>query len=87
MQGITTEVLGQDGVSMAPVPEQYQSQWRKNIAGLEGDSENISWVCSGAAEYFDRIRAAKPTSNFAYLVPHGNIRLEVMGFSGAEASE
>lgn len=25
MQGITTEILGQDGISMAPLPEQYIS--------------------------------------------------------------
>lgn len=29
MQGITTEILGQDGISMAPLPEQYISPWRK----------------------------------------------------------
>lgn len=34
-QGITTEVLGQDGISMAPLPKQYISPWRKNLAGLD----------------------------------------------------
>lgn len=41
MQGITTEVLGQDGISMAPLPKQYISPWRKNLAGLDGDTDNI----------------------------------------------
>ena len=43
MQGITTEVLGQDGISMAPLPKQYISPWRKNLAGLDGDSDDIQW--------------------------------------------
>ena len=43
MQGITTEILGQDGISMAPLPVEYISPWRKNLAGLDGDSDNINW--------------------------------------------
>ena len=87
MQGITTEVLGQDGVSMAPIMEDQKEKWRMNIAGLEGDSDQIDWACSGTDEYLKRIEARKPTSNFAYLVPHGNIRSEVMGFSDQVATE
>ena len=43
MQGITTEILGQDGISMAPLPEQYISPWRKNLAGLDGDSDQVDY--------------------------------------------
>lgn len=28
-QGITTEVLGQDGISMAPLPKEFIPSWRK----------------------------------------------------------
>lgn len=28
-QGITTEILGQDGISMAPLPKEFVSSWRK----------------------------------------------------------
>jgi len=44
MQGITTEMLGQDGISMAPLPVEYISPWRKNLAGLDGDSDEIDWT-------------------------------------------
>lgn len=43
MQGITTEILGQDGISMAPLPEKYISPWRKNLAGLDGDSDQVNY--------------------------------------------
>ena len=43
-QGITTEILGQDGISMAPLPEEYVSSWRKNLAGLDGDSDELNGI-------------------------------------------
>lgn len=86
-QGITTDVLGQDGISMAPLPRQHVTAWRQNIGGLEGDSDEISWNYPTVKEYFAALRAQKPCQNHAYLAPHGNIRLEVMGFSGEHATE
>lgn len=86
-QGITTEVCGQDGVSMAPIPEEYSAKWRLSIAGLEGDDPSVNWVSSGAGEYMRRIEANKPIANYAYLCPHGNIRMEVMGIEARAATE
>lgn len=79
MQGITTEVLGQDGISMAPLPKEYISPWRKNLAGLDGDSDQIDWTFETTEHYLNMIDAAKPGLNECYLVPHGNIRMEAMG--------
>lgn len=79
MQGITTEVLGQDGISMAPLPKEYISPWRKNLAGLDGDSDEIDWTFETTENYLHMIDAAKPGLNECYLVPHGNIRMEAMG--------
>lgn len=42
-QGVTTELLGQDGISMAPLPKKFISPWRKNLAGLDGDSDELRW--------------------------------------------
>lgn len=78
-QGVTTEVLGQDGISMAPLPIKYISPWRKNLAGLDGDSDNINWEFETTEGYLKMIEDAKPGLNECYLVPHGNIRMEAMG--------
>ena len=86
MQGITTEVLGQDGISMAPLPEPYISSWRKNLAGLDGDSDTIDWHYHTTADYLSAIEQAKPAINEAYLVPHGNVRMEAMGLADKPAS-
>ena len=87
MQGITTEILGQDGISMAPLPAEYISPWRKNLAGLDGDSEGIDWNYRDTAGYLKNIEAVRPGPNECYLVPHGNIRMEAMGLENRQPTE
>jgi N-acyl-D-amino-acid deacylase len=79
MQGITTEVLGQDGISMAPLPQQYIGPWRKNLAGLDGDSDDIDWNFGTTQGYLELIEKSGVGLNESYLVPHGNIRMEAIG--------
>lgn len=85
-QGITTEVLGQDGISMAPTPLKYVDSWRKNISGLEGDSEEIGWEFESTGKYLKELENKGTAPNVMYLVPHGNIRMEAMGLSSDKAS-
>lgn len=87
MQGITTEILGQDGISMAPLPVEYISPWRKNLAGLDGDSDDINWEYKTTEGYLKMIDAVKPGLNECYLVPHGNIRMEAMGLENRLPNE
>ena len=86
MQGITTEVLGQDGISMAPLPTQYISPWRKNLAGLDGDSEQIDWTYETTDGYLRMMENNGVGLNESYLVPHGNIRMEAMGLDNRKPS-
>ncbi|MCE5219883.1 MAG: D-aminoacylase [Clostridium sp.] len=86
-QGITTEVLGQDGISMAPLPSKFIKDWRKNLSGLEGDSNEISWDYRTVKDYFNAIENKGLVSNVCYLVPHGNIRMEAMGLSSDKAGK
>lgn len=83
-QGITTEVLGQDGISMAPLPKKYISPWRKNLAGLDGVSDEINWEFENTEGYLKMIDDVKPGLNESYLVPHGNIRMEAMGLDNRQ---
>ncbi|MBC2582803.1 amidohydrolase family protein [Clostridium sp. DJ247] len=85
-QGITTEVLGQDGISMAPLPEQYISPWRKNLAGLDGDSDKILWNWKDTEGYLNLLEKSSIGPNVAYLAPHGNIRMEAIGLENKKAS-
>lgn len=87
LQGITTEVLGQDGISMAPLPKEYIIPWRKNLAGLDGESDEIDWEYETTEKYLKMIEAVGPGVNEAYLLPHGNVRMEAMGLNDREPTK
>jgi N-acyl-D-amino-acid deacylase len=76
---VTTELLGQDGISMAPLPKKFISPWRKNLAGLDGDSDELGWDYETTDGYLQALEANGVGLNESYLVPHGNIRMEAMG--------
>ena len=78
-QGITTEILGQDGVSMAPLPLEFIEDWRKNLAGLDGTSDAIDWKFQNTEGYLKAMERRGLVIHESYLVPHGNVRMEAMG--------
>lgn len=76
-QGITSELLGQDGISYAPISPRNRAYWREYMVGLYGPTPE-PWDWSTIAEYLARYDGQVAT-NVAYLLPHGVIRYEVMG--------
>lgn len=84
-QGVTTEVLGQDGIGAAPISPKYLKQWRQYLAGLSGDPP-ISWDWQSLGEYSARLAAQRPGPNLVVLVPQGNIRMVVLGLENIEAN-
>ncbi len=84
-QGVTTELLGQDGISVAPVSSSTKELWRQQLKGLNGDIGEWNW--NTISEYFEFLEGRRILGNIAYLVPHGNIRTLVMGFEEREATE
>ena len=77
-QGVTLEVLGQDGISVAPVRPEERGAWRQKLTGLLGDFGG-AWEWSSVAEYLGALQAAGAACDLAYLVPHGALRQYVMG--------
>lgn len=78
-QGVTTEVLGQDGLSYAPVDDATLAQVRRQIAGWNGNPADLdlSWRTVGG--YLDRLDRDGIAVNAVYLVPQGTLRLLVVG--------
>ena len=85
-QGVTTELLGQDGISMAPLPKRYISPWRKNLAGLDGDSDELGWNYETTDGYLKALEEKGVGLNESYLIPHGNVRMEAMGLDNRRPS-
>lgn len=84
--GITTDLLGQDGIAAAPLPKELISTWQQNLSGLDG-TPNIDWDWNTVGEYLTKIEQTKPSYNVAVLAPHGNIRMEVMGLAKRTATD
>ncbi|RYM02731.1 D-aminoacylase [Sporolactobacillus sp. THM7-7] len=84
LQGITLEVFGQDGLSVAPVSEETKPLWERQLNGLDGDIGNWTW--NSIEEYFAFLKESKMIGNAVYLVPHGAVRTLAMGFDGRPAT-
>lgn len=78
-QGITTELLGQDGLSYVPLSTDNLNMYAKYLSGLNGYFPDVPLNFNTVKEYLDKFHK-KVAPNVAYQVPHGAIRLEAMGF-------
>jgi len=78
-QGVTLEVLGQDGLSYAPVDDTTLDALRAQLAGWNGDPPGFDWDWRGVGGYLDRLDRGIAV-NAAYLVPHGTVRMLVLGW-------
>ncbi|GAA1327529.1 N-acyl-D-amino-acid deacylase family protein [Pseudonocardia xinjiangensis] len=84
-QGVTTELLGQDGLSYAPVDDAALAMLRKKIAGWNGDPAGFDFSWRSVGEYLDRLDEGI-AGNAAYLVPHGVVRALVLGWDDVPAT-
>ena len=83
-QGITLELLGQDGLSVAPLTDEVAGLWRRQLSGLTGDYD-VAWDWRGYAEYLGRI--GPTAANVATLVGAGTLRLNVLGMANRPATD
>jgi N-acyl-D-amino-acid deacylase len=84
-QGVTTEVLGQDGLSYAPVTDDVLAVVRRKIAGWNTDPAEFDFDWRSVGKYLDRLDRGIAT-NVAYLVPHGVVRALAVGWDDTPAS-
>jgi N-acyl-D-amino-acid deacylase len=84
-QGITTEVVGQDGLSYAPVNSEHLQEWRRYLKGLNGEyADQVSWDWTSTGELLEHYE--HKASNAVHLIPHGAVRVEVMGWADRPAT-
>ncbi|MFF4057401.1 amidohydrolase family protein [Streptomyces sp. NPDC001668] len=84
-QGVTLEVLGQDGLSYAPVDDRTLEEVRRAIAGWNGHGDDIDFDWRSVGEYLDRLDRGIAV-NAAYLIPQGTVRALVVGWEDREAT-
>jgi N-acyl-D-amino-acid deacylase len=83
-QGVTTEIVGQDGLSFAPLSSEGIAFVRDYFGMVTGEPD-IDWDWRTVGEYLDRVDR-RVAVNVAYLVPHGALRFEAMGLDPREAT-
>lgn len=83
LQGVTTELCGQCGLGPAPVSEQNFPLYRKYLSqqGVPMYPDNQDFTSFSA--YLERMEKTKAGIHLAYFIPHGTVRMAVMGFSPA----
>jgi len=84
-QGVTLDVLGQDGLSYAPATDESLIALRSQLRAWNGDPEGFNWDWRSVDQYLDRLDGGVAI-NTAYLVPHGTLRLAVMGYEARPPS-
>ncbi|NHJ14961.1 MAG: D-aminoacylase [Candidatus Thorarchaeota archaeon] len=75
-QGVTTEVLGNCGISAAPMSSDHSDDLRE-LWSPESRHINLNWL--SMADYLGRLEVQGIALNVATLVGHGTIRVAVMG--------
>ncbi|MEU8654604.1 D-aminoacylase [Streptomyces sp. NPDC048737] len=84
-QGVTLEVLGQDGLSYAPVDDRTLDGVRRSVAGWNGPGDDVDFDWRSVGEYLDRLDRGIAV-NAAYLIPQGTVRALVVGWDDREAT-
>ncbi|MGW1215363.1 N-acyl-D-amino-acid deacylase family protein [Streptomyces sp. NPDC002499] len=89
-QGVTLEVLGQDGLSYAPVDDRTLAEVRRSISGWNGYGDDIDFDWRSVGEYLDRLdhgfEGRGIAVNAAYLIPQGTVRMLAVGWEDREAT-
>jgi N-acyl-D-amino-acid deacylase len=83
-QGVTTELVGVDGLSYAPFPDPGDlGQLREMNAGLDGDPDGVAFDWSSVATYLDRLGSR--SLNIATLVGNTPVRIAALGWDDVPA--
>ncbi len=85
-QGVTTYIIGQDGSAFAPASPATMDYMRRYTAGFNANPTGLDSPWNSVAEYLERFEGTTAL-NVAYLIPNGNVRMEVMGLDPRPATD
>ena len=78
-QGVTTELLGQDGLGTAPVKDSDIDLLASLLGGLDGILPKQQWTWRSFNDYLAALEGISLPNNAAVLLSHGPVRIAVMG--------
>ncbi len=83
LQGITTETIGNCGMSAMPVVERNLDLLKKYVSSIFARTE-LDWNWRGVGQFLDAVQKRRTIANIAALVGHGTVRIAAMGFENRE---
>jgi N-acyl-D-aspartate/D-glutamate deacylase len=87
MQGVTTVVVGNCGLSLAPVNPENLALLKRYLSPFLKNGLNYNWEWRTLAEFYDEIARQGTSMNLVPLVGQGAIRLAVKGFDLTRVTE
>ena len=80
LQGVTTNVIGNCGISVSPLSEEHGAEMTNLLAvmcGQQASAQGLNMKSFG--DYLARLEALKPGVNVVPLVGHATVRVAVLG--------
>lgn len=84
-QGVTLEVVGQDGLTYVPSNDQVQAELRAQLYGWNGTLNDRDWNFHSVSQYLNEVDEGCAV-NVAFLMPHGTVRMLVRGMNEGVSS-
>lgn len=84
-QGVTTEIVGVDGIGYAPLSASNLEMMLKLYSGLNGYPE-LEYNWSSVAEYLGRFHRCT-SGNISHLIPNSCLRAETIGWNRRSATD
>lgn len=85
-QGVTTEVVGNCGLSPTPVSAGERAGFKVLLSAVLGELDR-EWTWTDLPSYLDELERTALSHNIAVLAAHGSLRREVMGLEPSPPSE
>ncbi|OGN97412.1 MAG: hypothetical protein A2Z71_10900 [Chloroflexi bacterium RBG_13_50_21] len=85
-QGVTTQLIGNCGMSPAPVEEDHLAEM-KRLWGPISDQPEVSWEWHTFGQYLQALQDGGLGINIASLVGHGALRTAVMGLDEGKPTQ
>jgi len=87
MQGVTTSLVGNCGLSMAPINFANLELTKSYLFPFLRADFDYKWDWRTSKEYFEKISKNRTAINLAHLVGQGTLRIAVKGFEMTRASK
>ena len=85
-QGVTTQIIGQCGISPAPVTDDKVEMLDQYVGFFKGGT-TLDWTWRSFGGWLDKLETLNLGTNIGACVGQGTVRLAVMGFENRQPTQ